>query len=225
MVDRPDKARLGPVDSAILGLATSVTQQPWALGRTDYDRARAAGLGNDTILQAVILSAYFNYLNRVADAVDIAFDYESALPTPDRDPLRDPIPRPSRESWPTAPAFALRLADRPGTAEAFDRWRGYVLERESPLSRRDRAVLVRAVASSLCDARTVDGLGDAGPRSTHEKVLASYAEVLTATPWRLSEEQLHGLRALGLDDRGLLDVISVASFQNTASRLRLVLAE
>jgi hypothetical protein len=28
---------------------------------------------------------------------------------------------------------------------------------------------------------------------------------------------------VGLDDRGLLDVISVASFQNTASRLKLVL--
>ena len=49
--------------------------------------------------------------------------------------------------------------------------------------------------------------------------------MLTATPWRLSEDQLHGLRGLGLEDRGLLDVISVASFQNTASRLRLILAE
>jgi len=225
MVDRPEKARLTPTDAALLGLATSVTQHPWALERADHDRARAAGLGDGTILQAVILSAYFNYLNRVADAVDIEFDYESALPRPDRDPLRESVPRPSRESWPTAPAFGLRLADRPGTAEAFDRWRAYVLEREAPLSRRDRAVLARAVAGSLCDGRTVEDLGDAAPRSAREEALAGYAEVLTATPWRLDEDQLHGLRGLGLDDRGLLEVISVASFQNTASRLRLILAE
>jgi alkylhydroperoxidase family enzyme len=225
MVDRPEEASLSPADSAILSLATSVTQHPWALERADYDRARAGGLGDDTILQAVVLSAYFNYLNRVADAVDIELDYESPLPRPDRDPLREPVPRPSRESWPTAPAFGLRLATRGVTAEAFERWRAYVLERESPLSRRDRAVLARAVAWSLCDASTTDALGDAAPRSAREELLAGYAEVLTATPWRLSEELLHGLRGLGLDDRGLLDVISVASFQNTASRLRLVLSE
>jgi alkylhydroperoxidase family enzyme len=223
MVDRPDKARLEAPESAIRALATAVTQEPWALERADYDRARAAGLGDDSILQAVILSAYFNYLNRVADAVDIEFDYESALPRPDRDPLREPIPRASPQHWPTAPALGLRLSQRPLTAQAFDRWQTYVLERDEPLSRRDRAVLVRAVASSLCDARTLDALGDAVPRSPREELLAAYAEVLTATPWRLTEAHLHGLRALGLDDRGLLDVISVASFQNTASRLRLVL--
>jgi alkylhydroperoxidase family enzyme len=225
MVQSPEQALLAPADAAILGLATAVTQHPWAVERADYDRARGAGLGDGTILQAVVLSAYFNYLNRVADAVDIELDYASALPRPDRDPLREPVPRPSREAWPTAAAFPLRLADRPVTAEAFDRWRAYVAERESPLSRRDRSVLARAVAWSLCDGWTVDALGDAAPRSAREEVLAGYAEVLTATPWRLSEDQLHGLRGLGLEDRGLLDVISVASFQNTASRLRLILAE
>ena len=225
MVDSPTKARLAPADAAMLGLATSVTQDPWAVERADYERARAAGLGDGTILQAVVLSAYFNYLNRVADAVDIELDYESALPRPDRDALREPVPRPSRARWPTAAPFPLRLADRPVTAEAFERWRAHVLERESPLSRRDRAVLARAVAWSLCDGWTVDALGDAAPRSPREEGLAGYAEVLTATPWRLNEEHLQGLRGLGLDDRGLLDVISVASFQNTASRLRLVLAE
>jgi alkylhydroperoxidase family enzyme len=209
----------------MLGLATSVTQHPWAVEQADYDRARAAGLGDESILQAVVLSAYFNYLNRVADAVDIELDYESALPRPDRDARREPVSRRAREMWPTAAPFPLRLADRPVTAEAFDRWRAYVLERESPLSRRDRSVLARAVAWSLCDGWTVDALGDAAPGSAREEVLAGYAEVLTATPWRLNEGQLHGLRGLGLEDRGLLDVISVASFQNTASRLRLILAE
>jgi len=38
-------------------------------------------------------------------------------------------------------AFGLALAQRPLTAEAFDRWRAYVLERDAPLSRRERTVV------------------------------------------------------------------------------------
>jgi alkylhydroperoxidase family enzyme len=223
MIDRPDTARLAPRGSALLALATAVTERPWALGAADLERARAAGLGDDAILHAVVLSSFFNYLNRVADAIDLEYDYESKLPRPDRDPSREPIPRPPRESWPRRPAFTLRLADRAATAEAFGKWRAYVRERDAPLSRRDRAVLMRAVAASLCDARTVDAHPDAAPRSAREELLASYADVLSRTPWRLDEALLHGLRGLGLDDRGLLDVISVASFQTTASRLELVL--
>ncbi len=224
MVGRPEEARVAAEESALLALATKVTERPWAVDRADHERARDAGLGDGAILHAVVLSAYFNYLNRVADAIDLEYDYESPLPRPDRDPSREPVPRPARERWTAGPALLLRLADREPTAEAFAGWRAYVLEREAPLSRRDRAVLVRAVAASLCDARTVDAYGDAAPRSAREELLGSYAEKLTTTPWRLDEESLVALRGLGLDDRGLLDVISVASFQNTASRLSLVLA-
>jgi alkylhydroperoxidase family enzyme len=225
MVNRPEEARLAAPEAALFALARRVTETPWALGPDDHESARAAGLGDGAILHAVVLSAFFNYLNRVADAIDLEYDYESALPRPDKDAAREPIPRPPRHLWPKGPAFALRLADRPVTSGAFASWQAYVLERDTPLSRRDRAVIARAVAGSLCDARTTDALADATPRSQREETLASYAELLTATPWRLDEAGLHALRELGLDDRGLLDVISVASFQNTASRLRLVLAE
>ena len=225
MVDRPDEAHLASPESALLALATAVTERPWAIATVDHDRTRAAGLADDAILHAVVLSAFFNYLNRVADAIDLEYDYESPLPRPDKDPRREPIARPPRASWPRGPAFALRLSDRTVTAEAFTRWQGYMLERELPLSRRERAVIVRAVALSLCDASTADAHADAQPRSPREERLAAYAEVLTATPWRLDEPGLHALRGVGLDDRGLLDVISVASFQNTASRLKLVLAD
>jgi alkylhydroperoxidase family enzyme len=223
MVGRPGEAHLASPESALLALATAVTERPWALGTADHDRARAAGLSDDAILHAVVLSAFFNYLNRVADAVDLDFDYESPLPRPDKDPRREPTPRPPSARWPSASAFPLRLCDRAVTAEAFQRWEVYMLERDMPLSRRERAVIVRAVARSLCDARTADAHPDAEPRSEREERLATYAEVLTATPWRLDEAGLQALRGVGLDDRGLLDVISVASFQNTASRLKLVL--
>jgi alkylhydroperoxidase family enzyme len=223
MVDRPDRARLGAPEAALLALATRVTETPWSLAPSDHVAARSAGLGDGAVLHAVILSAYFNYLNRVADAIDLEFDYESALPRPDRDPTREPAALPPRARWPAGPAFGLRFDARPPTFEAFVAWRTYVLERDAPLARRERAVLVRAVASSLCDARTADAHGDATPRSAREELLAAYAEKLTRTPWRLAEADLVALRGVGFDDRGLLDVISVTSFQNTASRLRLTL--
>jgi alkylhydroperoxidase family enzyme len=223
MLRDPCSARMEKRQSALLSLVAAVTERPWAMGQEYLARARAGGLGDETILHAAVLSAFFNYLNRVADAIDLEFDYDSPLPRPDRDSLREPVPRPSRQSWPTEPAFAVSLSDRAATADAFRHWRAYVSEREAPLSRRDRAVLRHAVASALCDARTMEELPGAVPRDGREEQLAAYADKLTATPWRLQEEDLSALRRLGLDDRGLLDVISVSSFQNTASRLRLVL--
>jgi len=223
-VDRPEDARLASPESALLALATAVTERPWEVTTADHARARASGLADGAILHAVTLSAFFNYLNRVADAIDLEYDYESPLPRPDKDRRREPVPRPPRALWPPGPAFALTLSDRTATAEAFARWQAYVLDRDAPLSRRDRAVLVRAVAASCCDARTVEERADASPASPRERVLAAYATELTVAPWRLDVGRLGTLRALGLDDRGLLDVISVSSFQNTASRLRLVLS-
>ncbi len=172
-------------------------------------------------MHAVVQSAFFNYLNRVADAIDLAFDYESPLPRMVKDPARAPLPRPARADWPAGGAFALSLSLRPATAEGFARWRAYVMEREAPLTVRQRRVIARAVAGSLCDARTWNALADAAPRDAGETTLAAYADKLSRTPWRMSEDDLRGL---GLpDDRARFDAISVAAHQATASRLALVL--
>ncbi len=176
----------------------------------------------------VALAAFFSYLNRVADAIDIEFDYESPLPRMKKDPARVPVPRPPRADWPRPdrePPLALRLADRPFTAVPFYAWREYMLERAAPLSRRERQVLARAAAAELCDARTVDRWPDAEPTNDRERALAEYAATLTSAPWHLTAAHLDRLRMLRLDDEALLDVITVAAFQNTASRLSLVLAE
>lgn len=225
MLADPRTAPLSRADQALVGLASVVSEAPWTIERSDLERARAAGLSDVAVVQAVGLSAFFNYLNRVADAVDIAFDYPTPLPPLVRDRSREPLPRPERARWPAGGAFPLSLADRPVTAQAFAAWRAYQLEREAPLSRRERAVIVRAVAETLCDARTYGALADAVPRGKRESALAAYAARLSAVPWKLAAADLDALRAVGLDDdRALLDAIAVASFQTTASRLALCFA-
>jgi alkylhydroperoxidase family enzyme len=100
-----------------------------------------------------------------------------------------------------------------------------VLEREAPLPVRDRRVLARATAAALADRRGCRELADAEPSGEREAVLASFAAALTSTPWKIDQSSIEALRGLGLDDVGVLDVISVASFQNTASRLNHVLTQ
>lgn len=203
-----------------------LAEAPWTLGRADVEALAAAGMSEPSMLHAVVLASYFNYLNRVADAVDIDFDYDSPLPRLRVDRAREPLPLPEPGDWPDRPApLPLKLAQRPNTHAPFRQWEQYVLEREAPLSRRDRQVLARSVAGSLADRKGHQRFEDAAPSSAREQVLARFGELLTRAPWRLSDAALAELRALGLDDLGLLDAISVASFQNTASRLSLLLAE
>jgi alkylhydroperoxidase family enzyme len=216
-------AALPPLERALARFSTCLSDEPWAVTAADVDELRAAGLSEAAVLHTVVQSAFFNYLNRVADAVGIDFDYASTLPRMEKDEMREPAARPPRDAWPRAdraPLVAARFAERPATFEAFQKWRAYLMEREAPLSRRDRRVIAAAVATELCDAATLQDLRGSEPADEREHALAAYAVTLTSAPWRLSERSLEPLRALGLDDRALLDVITVAAYQNTASRIR-----
>jgi len=48
-----------------------LTERPAAVGREDIDALRAVGLDDPTIHDAIQVIAYFNYINRVAEAVGI----------------------------------------------------------------------------------------------------------------------------------------------------------
>jgi alkylhydroperoxidase family enzyme len=222
LLARGAAADLDPADQALAVLATVLAQAPWSIAPEYLHQARAAGLTDLAILQATILAAYFNYLNRVADAVGIDFDYSSPLPRMVKDESKPPFPRPPHAKWPTRPAFgdlSVQLDALPRTADAYKRWRQHVLERSSPLDRRSRSVIARAVALELCDGITAELLAPAAPSGPDEQRLVNYAIKLTVTPWRLDAADLEPLRALGFGDTELFDLISVASFQNTASRL------
>ncbi len=217
-------AARSPRERALAGLGALMSEAPWTFTRADLERLRAVGLSDEGIVQAVTIGGLFNYVTRVADGIGLEFDYESSLPRLQVDVSVEPLPRPAREDWPTLePSPALSLQLRPASEAAFARWRAYQFERDAPLSRRDRAVIGRAAAFNVCDAAGVEAFADAAPTSAHEGALAAYATKLTLAPWQMTEADLGPLRREGLDDAGVLDVISVVALQNTLSRIGLAL--
>ena len=44
------------------------------VARTDHDRLRGAGLDDLAILQITLIASWFNYINRVADALGVGRD-------------------------------------------------------------------------------------------------------------------------------------------------------
>lgn len=61
-------------------LAEKSTRTPWAMRPADLDRLRAHGWSDVAISDAVQVIAYFNYINRIADALGV--DLEPGM-TPD----------------------------------------------------------------------------------------------------------------------------------------------
>jgi uncharacterized peroxidase-related enzyme len=53
--------------------------------------------------------------------------------------------------------------------------------------------------------------------------ICAFAEKLTATPHEMTEEDLHALRAVGLTDEEVWDVVEVAAMYNFTNRLALAL--
>jgi alkylhydroperoxidase family enzyme len=219
ILETPGEVELDAAGEALSRLSRVLSDEPWRFGAAELAACRAAGMPEQSILHAIMQSAFFNYLNRVADATGIAFDYATPLPAMPVERERPPFARPPRAEWPR-PAAVFALADRPVTAERFAAWRRYLLERDQPLSRRERRIVAGTAALATCDEVGAAELA-IEPSNPREVALAAYADRLSRAPWQLGERELVPLRAHGLDDRALLDVISVASSQNTASRLTL----
>ncbi|HEX2571865.1 MAG TPA: hypothetical protein VH877_20150 [Polyangia bacterium] len=227
MLADPAGLTLPPRQRELARLASLLAETPWALRDADLERPRAAGLSDEGVVQAVTIVGIFSHLTRVADATGIELDYESPLPRLQVDRSREPAPRPDPADWPAPPAAPrLPLSLRPATAEAMSQWRRYVAQPGAGLSARDRAVIARAAAYRLCDARGLAAWDDARPETPREQTLAAFAEKLTLTPWRMSAADLAELRGLeggGLDDRGCLAAAALVGFQNMDSRVRLAL--
>ena len=76
------RAPLEPVDRALCAYADKLTRKPAAMTEADLQPLRAAGLDDGAIHHAVQVIAYFNYINRVADAVHVELEPEMP-PYPD----------------------------------------------------------------------------------------------------------------------------------------------
>jgi uncharacterized peroxidase-related enzyme len=69
---------LGEVDRALCAYAEKLTRTPAAMTEADLAPLRARGLSDAAIHDAIQVVSYFNYINRVADAVHV--DLEPEMP-------------------------------------------------------------------------------------------------------------------------------------------------
>ena len=64
-------APLNEMDRALCAYAEKLTQKPDAMNESDISQLRAAGLDDVAIHDATQIIGFFNYINRVADALGV----------------------------------------------------------------------------------------------------------------------------------------------------------
>jgi PAS domain S-box-containing protein len=209
-----------PKIRALVRVAVAVTEQPWAMSRDDLSRALLDGLDEAEFLHAVLQASLFGHFNRIADAVGVELDYVDAFGAPHVEPASPPYLRPRSAPDPQA-LRPMELSGRPGATELAATWERYALDRDAPLSRRQRAVIASAVAECLGDA-TVSA---AAPEDDIERALVDLADLVTLAPWKLAPSAYVPLRDLGLaDDATVFDAVATASSAGVFSRIRVTLA-
>jgi len=67
-------AVLGPVDRAIADYAVKLTRTPAQITQADVQALREAGLSDRTILDVAQVTAYFNFVNRLADGLGVSLE-------------------------------------------------------------------------------------------------------------------------------------------------------
>ena len=202
----------------IVELTIAINEAPWALSRTHYGRAHAAGLSDEDILHVIASAAYFGHLNRVADVTGVPLDYAVKFAPPPIDP--------DQPAWPTATRTvvgrpAIDLARRPATANGLAEWRKYIFYKDAPLTRRQRTLLARWVATWLGDGSISSPVDLTA--NVHDEMLRRYAELVTLAPWRIGDAELAPLREAGFDDAAIFDATATVTTAGVFSRIEVAL--
>ena len=72
------RAPLEAADRAMLDYVARLTRDATRIGPDDHARLRAHGFDDRGILQITLIAAWFNYINRVADALGVGRDQPSS---------------------------------------------------------------------------------------------------------------------------------------------------
>jgi uncharacterized peroxidase-related enzyme len=64
-------APLGEADRALCDFTVKLTERPHTITPADLDSLRRAGFDDRAILQITLIASWFNYINRVADALGV----------------------------------------------------------------------------------------------------------------------------------------------------------
>ena len=68
------KAPISEQDRIMLDYVVQVTRDATRIGPSHHDHLRAVGFDDRAILQITLIAAWFNYINRVADALGVGRD-------------------------------------------------------------------------------------------------------------------------------------------------------
>ncbi|HEY1553005.1 MAG TPA: hypothetical protein VGG28_34480 [Kofleriaceae bacterium] len=198
----PTQLDLAPRQRALIELVRLVTTAPWSLSREH--RARWSALGDDDLVHAIALSAYFGHLNRIADAVAMPLDYACKIAAPPIDHARAPFARAPNV---VTAMPALELSSRPATAAAMAAWREHV----------------RMKPSYAEIAAWNDGWLGAAPPIEAGGELYMLASQVAFAPWQLDDDAYAPLRARGWSDAALFDACATASASNAWTRMDVAL--
>lgn len=193
----------------LAGTAGRVAAEPWTLRARHLEDALAAGIDEAAVVRAIARAAFVESRRRG--------NPPQAAPQP------QPLPRPAPPDWPFPERAPLSLAILPDTAAAAAAWRAHMLDRDAPLSRARRGLVMRTVAEQLGD---LDGVRQhvVAPRDALDVAITAYAELATRAPWRLGAAAEGPLRDAGLDDAGLADLIATVAYATFASRTAVALS-
>jgi uncharacterized peroxidase-related enzyme len=64
-------APISAQDQVMLDYVVKLTKDATKVWKDDHDRLRAAGFDDQAILQITLIASWFNYINRVADALGV----------------------------------------------------------------------------------------------------------------------------------------------------------
>ena len=62
----------------MLDYVVKLTKDATKVGKGDHERLRSSGFDDQAILQITLIASWFNYINRVADALGVGRERESA---------------------------------------------------------------------------------------------------------------------------------------------------
>jgi uncharacterized peroxidase-related enzyme len=65
---------LSEQDRAMLDFVVQLTRDATRISRDDHERLRSVGFDDRGILQITLIASWFNYINRVADALGVGRD-------------------------------------------------------------------------------------------------------------------------------------------------------
>jgi uncharacterized peroxidase-related enzyme len=68
------RAPISEQDRVMLDYVVQLTKDATRISPNDHERLRAAGFDDRSILQITLIASWFNYINRVADALGVGRD-------------------------------------------------------------------------------------------------------------------------------------------------------